>query len=77
MESILRNANNTLIRYFEKNPWLNLEAKVNFAKSLVRSRINYGLLIYLNATRLNRFEKLNNDVMRTILNLDQETNLEI
>ena len=45
MEKILINAKNTLVR-------INMQAKIDFAKSLVRSRINYGLLIYLNATRL-------------------------
>ena len=43
----------------------------------MRSRINYVLLVYMNVTRLEKFEVINNKIMRTVLNLNNETNLDI
>ena len=51
MFNSLEKANNLLIRYFKREKWLNNQSKIAFAEALVRSMINYGLLIYLNATR--------------------------
>ena len=39
MEKTLVNANNMLIRYFQREKWINLQAKISFAKALVRSTI--------------------------------------
>ena len=77
MKAKLTTANFTLVKYFKEDKFLSTQAKINFGKALVRARINYGLLLFLNAKRLEELEKINNQIMRNVLNLNNETNLDV
>ena len=77
MKKKLTNANFTLIKYFKQDKFLSIQAKINFGKALFRARTNYGLLLFLNAKRLEELEKINNQIMRNVLNLNGNKSIDV
>ena len=75
LKSTLNYAKNMLIKYYKNDKYLTLNAKATLAKALVKSKMNYGLLMYLTPRMLSDLEIINNDIMRTTINLHKTTNL--